>query len=293
APGGLAGQAHQPAARGQAGDAAAGQQGARGHLRPGHAARDPRRHRVEEEPEHGHEGQAGEELEGQRQHDPAGAHGPDAVKDVVELGRAPHQCHREDHEQGRGRQAPLPRHMTTPRRGLPTKTTRRRTPRDRAGAAGDGEVDPATGTADSGGAAATVSSCFGEMVAAIRNGHYHDRWLSGNHLLDTDRSQSTRLATMVTSVDIDEAPALPTSYSVLLIARLARTVNAPLECAIAPPGAGAPHTRALSYLRDHGPTPQGALGDGLRIDPSNLVGLLNDLDRQDLVVRRRDPADRP
>jgi DNA-binding MarR family transcriptional regulator len=34
------------------------------------------------------------------------------------------------------------------------------------------------------------------------------------------------------------------------------------------------------------------LGDGLRIDPSNLVGLLNDLDRQDLVVRRRDPADR-
>jgi DNA-binding MarR family transcriptional regulator len=97
---------------------------------------------------------------------------------------------------------------------------------------------------------------------------------------------------MVMSVDIDEAPALPTSYSVLLIARLARTVKARLECGLAPLGLRVRHLVALSYLRDHGPTPQGALGDGLRIDPSNLVGLLNDLDRQDLVVRRRDPADR-
>jgi len=97
---------------------------------------------------------------------------------------------------------------------------------------------------------------------------------------------------MVTSVDIDEAPALPTSYSVLLISRLARTVKARLECGLAPLGLRVRHLVALSYLRDHGPTPQGALGDGLRIDPSNLVGLLNDLDRQDLVVRRRDPADR-
>jgi len=97
---------------------------------------------------------------------------------------------------------------------------------------------------------------------------------------------------MVTSVDIDEAHALPTSYSVLLIARLARTVKARLECGLAPLGLRVRHLVALSYLRDHGPTPQGALGDGLRIDPSNLVGLLNDLDRQDLVVRRRDPADR-
>ena len=97
---------------------------------------------------------------------------------------------------------------------------------------------------------------------------------------------------MVTSVDIDEAPARPTSYSVLLIARLARTVKARLECGLAPLGLRVRHLVALSYLRDHGPTPQAALGDGLRIDPSNLVGLLNDLDRQDLVVRRRDPADR-
>ena len=96
---------------------------------------------------------------------------------------------------------------------------------------------------------------------------------------------------MVTSVDI-EAPAFPTSYSVLLIERLARTVKSRLERALAPLGLRVRHLVALSYLRDHGPTPQGALGDGLRIDPSNLVGLLNDLDDQGLVVRRRDPADR-
>jgi DNA-binding MarR family transcriptional regulator len=96
---------------------------------------------------------------------------------------------------------------------------------------------------------------------------------------------------MVTSADV-AAPALPTSHSVLLIARLARTVKARLERALAPLGVRVRHLVALSYLRDHGPTPQGALGDGLRIDPSNLVGLLNDLDRQGLVVRRRDAADR-
>ena len=96
---------------------------------------------------------------------------------------------------------------------------------------------------------------------------------------------------MVTSVDA-QAAVLPTSHSVLLIARLARTVKARLERALAPLGLRVRHLVALSYLRDHGPTPQGALGDGLRIDPSNLVGLLNDLDRQGLVVRRRDAADR-
>jgi DNA-binding MarR family transcriptional regulator len=94
---------------------------------------------------------------------------------------------------------------------------------------------------------------------------------------------------MVTSTD---APALPSSHSVVLIARLARTVKGRLEAALAPLGLRTRHLVALSYLRDHGPTPQGALGDGLRIDPSNLVGLLNELDRAGYVERRRDPDDR-
>jgi len=173
------------------------------------------------------------------------------------------------------------------------KTTRRRTPRDRAGAGAEAccAAAPASLAAVSGGAAATASSILGEMVAAISTRHYHDRLQIRNDLSIHDRQQTTTLATMVTSVDVD-APALPSSHSVVLIARLARRVKSRLERALGPLGLRLRHLVALSYLRDHGPTPQQALGDGLRIDPSNLVGLLNDLDDKGLIVRRRDPADR-
>jgi DNA-binding MarR family transcriptional regulator len=96
---------------------------------------------------------------------------------------------------------------------------------------------------------------------------------------------------MVTSVKA-QAGATAAKPSVLLIARLARTVRHRTEQALAPLGLRLRHLVALSYLRDHGATPQGPLGEGLRIDASNLVGLLNELDDMGLVVRRRDPADR-
>jgi len=37
---------------------------------------------------------------------------------------------------------------------------------------------------------------------------------------------------------------------------------------------------------------QHAFGEALSLDPSNVVGLLNELEEQGLVVRQRDPADR-
>jgi DNA-binding MarR family transcriptional regulator len=152
----------------------------------------------------------------------------------------------------------------------------------------------------------------GEIVAAINTKHYHDRYRTTKDPSHIDRLQMTTLATMVTSAEKAApsgdaskaapsggpsnatlaAPPLPSSHSVVLIARLARTVRSRLQAALAPLGLRYRHLVALSYLRDHGPTPQQALGDGLRIDPSNLVGLLNALDDQGLVVRRRDPADR-
>ena len=52
------------------------------------------------------------------------------------------------------------------------------------------------------------------------------------------------------------------------------------------------HMIALKVLGDHGPMTQHALGSVLSLDPSNVVGLLNELEERGLITRRRDPADR-
>jgi DNA-binding MarR family transcriptional regulator len=49
---------------------------------------------------------------------------------------------------------------------------------------------------------------------------------------------------------------------------------------------------ALAYLRDHQEATQHALSQALCIDANNCVLLLNDLEAQDYVERRRDPMDR-
>jgi DNA-binding MarR family transcriptional regulator len=49
---------------------------------------------------------------------------------------------------------------------------------------------------------------------------------------------------------------------------------------------------ALSFLRDYDETSQQALTDGLCIDANYCVLLLNDLEANDFVERRRDPSDR-
>jgi len=48
----------------------------------------------------------------------------------------------------------------------------------------------------------------------------------------------------------------------------------------------------LDYLADSPPVSQQELGEALRIHPSNLVGLLDALETDGLIVRPRDPADR-
>ena len=52
------------------------------------------------------------------------------------------------------------------------------------------------------------------------------------------------------------------------------------------------HLIAIKILDDHGPLTQHALGEALSLDPSNVVGLLNELEERGLIERRRDPADR-
>jgi DNA-binding MarR family transcriptional regulator len=52
------------------------------------------------------------------------------------------------------------------------------------------------------------------------------------------------------------------------------------------------HLVALNLLQEHGPLSQQALGEALSLDPSNVVGLLNELEDRGLIARQRDPADR-
>jgi DNA-binding MarR family transcriptional regulator len=49
---------------------------------------------------------------------------------------------------------------------------------------------------------------------------------------------------------------------------------------------------ALDYLREQGGTTQQQLGETLHLDANNCVILLNDLEEDGFVERRRDPSDR-
>jgi DNA-binding MarR family transcriptional regulator len=86
--------------------------------------------------------------------------------------------------------------------------------------------------------------------------------------------------------------AAATHQSLVLISHLARIAQRGSETALDPSGLRPRHLVALNVLRDHGATTQGALGEALRLDPSNLVGLLNELEQRGLLERRRDPGDR-
>lgn len=80
--------------------------------------------------------------------------------------------------------------------------------------------------------------------------------------------------------------------SLALLDHLARLGRRAVEAAMEPDGIGPRQLVALTLLRDHGPASQGGLGESLRMDPSNVVALLNELELRGLVTRRRDPADR-
>ncbi|MGD9695659.1 MAG: MarR family winged helix-turn-helix transcriptional regulator [Thermoleophilia bacterium] len=64
------------------------------------------------------------------------------------------------------------------------------------------------------------------------------------------------------------------------------------EAAIAPMDLRLRHVVALSVLRRSGGATQQALAEMLRIDRTNLVGLLNELEARGLVLRMRDAGDR-
>src|ERR1035441_934525 len=80
--------------------------------------------------------------------------------------------------------------------------------------------------------------------------------------------------------------------SLPLLDHLARVGRRAAETSMSPGGLRPRHLIALKLLSEHGAASQQGLAEALSLDPSNVVGLLNELEERGLITRRRDPADR-
>ncbi|MEH0937518.1 MarR family winged helix-turn-helix transcriptional regulator [Micromonospora psammae] len=91
-------------------------------------------------------------------------------------------------------------------------------------------------------------------------------------------------------------PAVPVDQSEhrsgALLDHLARRMRLRSESVLAPLGLRPRHLVALTVLRAEGGISQQALAGKLEMDGTNVVGLLNDLEKAHLVERRRSAADR-
>jgi DNA-binding MarR family transcriptional regulator len=77
-----------------------------------------------------------------------------------------------------------------------------------------------------------------------------------------------------------------------LLEHLARVGRRAGEAKLEPGDLRARHLIALKLLSDQGPVSQQGLAELLSLDPSNVVGLLNELEERELITRRRDRGDR-
>jgi len=90
------------------------------------------------------------------------------------------------------------------------------------------------------------------------------------------------------------SPAGDPSHAVpvpVVLSAIGRAATRLLAEALEPTGLKPRHIVVLAALRDR-PQTQSALGEASGVDPTKLVGLLNDLEEAGLVTRKRDPADR-
>ena len=77
----------------------------------------------------------------------------------------------------------------------------------------------------------------------------------------------------------------------MLLVKIGRAAERWYTEALKPTGLTPRHLGVLLEVRAR-PTSQQALIESIGVDPSKLVGLLNDLEADGLIVRRRDPEDR-
>jgi DNA-binding MarR family transcriptional regulator len=84
----------------------------------------------------------------------------------------------------------------------------------------------------------------------------------------------------------------PVHRSGALLDHLARRMRLRAEVVLAPLGLRPRHLVALTVLRVRGGSTQQALAATLDMDGTNIVGLLNELEAEKLIERRRSPEDR-
>ena len=77
-----------------------------------------------------------------------------------------------------------------------------------------------------------------------------------------------------------------------LLDLLSRRMRAAGETALQAAGLRPRHLLAMTVLRDRGESSQADLAGTLQLDRTNVVGLLNELEREGLIERRRSPEDR-
>jgi DNA-binding MarR family transcriptional regulator len=84
----------------------------------------------------------------------------------------------------------------------------------------------------------------------------------------------------------------PVHRSGALLDHLARRVRLRAESVLAPLRLRPRHLLALTVIRGRVGITQQALSSTLEMDGTNIVGLLNELEAEDLIERRRSPEDR-
>lgn len=77
-----------------------------------------------------------------------------------------------------------------------------------------------------------------------------------------------------------------------LLGQLTRRLQTRSESVLTPLGLRPRHLIALTVLRDQGGSSQQDLAKTLEMDSTNVVGLLNDLETENLIERRRSTVDR-
>jgi DNA-binding MarR family transcriptional regulator len=93
------------------------------------------------------------------------------------------------------------------------------------------------------------------------------------------------------NVGMDTTPSLR-ALDAYLLSRLGKAARTRTAARLAADGLTIRHHAVLAYLSDAGPSAQRDMGRLLGIDPSDMVGAVDELEGLGYVTRDRDPADR-